>query len=52
VDYYDNGYDINTMIDTIYVNAAKTHAGVIPTEHFQQMSEEGHKIWASLSDDD
>ena len=34
VDHYDNGYDINTMIDIIYVNTVKTRAGMIPNEHF------------------
>ena len=34
VDYYDNGYDIDSTIDTINANAARTHAGMIPNEHF------------------
>ena len=45
-------YDNNTDIATIYANAAKTHAGMVPTEQFHQMSQEGCKLWASLSDDD
>ena len=50
--YKGHGYDINTDIAIIYANAAKTHACVIPTEQFDQMSLEGCKLWASLSDDD
>ena len=52
VDYYDDRYDIDTTIDIIFANAARTHAGMIPNEHLQQMSKEGQKIWALLSDND
>ena len=38
---HEDRYNIDTTIDTIYANAAKTHAGIIPNESFHQMSEEG-----------
>ena len=52
VAYVYEGYDIDTDITTIYANAAKTCTGMVPTEHFHQMSLEWCKLWASISDDD
>ena len=39
-DYHDDGYNINTTINTIYTNAAKTCISMIPNESFHQMSED------------
>ena len=39
-------------LDTIYANAARTHAGMVPTKCFCQMPDEGQKLWVSLSDAD
>ena len=50
---YDRyGHDIDTDIVTIYANAAKTRTNMVPTEQFCQMSQEGCKVWACLSDND
>ena len=39
--YEYEGYDTDTDIASIYANDAKTHTGMVPTEHFCQMSLEG-----------
>ena len=48
VDYLYHRYDLNTDIDMIYANAANTCGGMISSDHFHQMTLEGHKIWISL----
>ena len=48
VDYLYDGYDFDTDIDMIYANAANTHEGMISSNHFHQMTPEGHKVWISL----
>ena len=45
VDFHYDGYDLGTNIDMIYANAADTHNGMISSNHFHQMTPEGHKIW-------
>ena len=48
VDHIYNGYDLDTDIDMIYTNAADTCEGMVSSDHFHQMTPEGHKIWISL----
>ena len=48
IDYLYDGYDLDTDIDTIYANAANTHEGMLSSNHFHQMTLEGHKMWISL----
>ena len=48
VAYLYNGYDFDTDIDTINANAANTHEGMISSNHFHQMTPEGHKVCISL----
>jgi len=39
----NDGYDIDTSIDTIYANAAQSHQVMIPTNKYHQLLQEGHK---------
>jgi len=49
---YDDGYDIDTSIDTIYANAASSRQVIVPTDWYGQLSLDGKKLWASLTDAD
>jgi len=48
----DDGYDIDTSIDTIYANAVQTQQVMVPTDKYCQLSQEGRKQWGMLSDAD
>jgi len=46
----DDGYNIDTSIDTIYANAMQTWQVMVPTDKYCQLSQEGYKQWGMLSD--
>jgi len=41
----NDGYDIDTSIDTIYANAAQSRQVMAPTDKYCQLLQEGHKQW-------
>jgi len=46
----NDGYNIDTCIDTIYANAAQSHQVMVPTDKYHQLLQEGRKQWGLLSD--
>jgi len=45
----NNGYDIDTGIDTIYANAAQSRQVMVLTNKYHQLSHEGRWQWGMLS---
>jgi len=48
----NDGYDIDTSIDTIYANAVQTRQVMVPIDKYRQSSQEGRKQWGMLLDAD
>jgi len=46
----NDGYDIDTSIDTIYTNAAQSCQVMVLTNMYCQLLQEGRKQWGMLSD--
>jgi len=48
----NDGYNIDTSIDTIYANAVQSCQVTVPTNKYCQVLQEGRKQWGMLSDAD
>ena len=48
----EDPYDIDTDIDTIYANAVRMRQGMVPSETFIQLSQDGRRLWRRMNDTD